>query len=95
MKNINWTVRFKNYTFWLGLIGVIGSPILAYYGLTTADLTTWQSLWDLATKFIANPYLIGSVVTSVISFLGVIADPTTKGLTDSKQALTYSSPKEE
>ena len=30
---INWKVRVKSPQFWIGLVGVIASPILAYLGL--------------------------------------------------------------
>lgn len=30
---------------------------------------------------------------SVLAILGIVADPTTKGITDSTQALTYKEPK--
>lgn len=90
--NINWKVRFKNPTFWIGLIGAIGAPILAYLGLTAADLTTWESVGGVARTAIANPYLLGMVAFSVLSFLGIVTDPTTKGLGDSTRALTYDEP---
>lgn len=90
--NINWKVRFKNPTFWIGLIGAIGAPILAYLGLTAADLTTWESIGGVANAAITNPYLLGMVVLSVLSFLGIVTDPTTKGLGDSARALGYDEP---
>lgn len=89
---INWQVRIKNPTFWIGLIGAIGAPILAYLGLTAADLTTWESVGGVARTAIANPYLLGIVAFSVLSFLGVVVDPTTKGLGDSSRALSYDEP---
>jgi phi LC3 family holin len=90
--NINWRVRAKNPTFWVGLIGAIGAPILAYLGLTAADLTTWESVGGVARTAIANPYLLGMVAFSVLSFLGIVTDPTTKGLGDSARALGYDEP---
>ena len=44
--------------------------------------------------FFSNPYLIGTVVMAVLSFIGVLTDPTTKGMGDSEQAMTYEKPKE-
>ena len=37
---INWKVRVKSPQFWIGLVGVTASPILAYLGLGFEDLTT-------------------------------------------------------
>ena len=90
--DINWKVRFKNPTFWIGLIGAIGAPILAYLGITAADLTTWESVGGVARTAVANPYLLGMVALSVLSFLGIVTDPTTKGLGDSARALGYDEP---
>jgi len=90
--NINWKVRFKNPTFWIGLVGAVGAPILAYLGITAADLTTWESVGGVAQTAIANPYLLGMVAFSVLSFLGIVTDPTTKGLGDSERALGYDEP---
>ena len=93
MIMINWKVRCKSPQFWLGLIGTIMSPILAYLGLKYTDLTTWDSLANVFMQFIQNPYLIGTVLLAVLSFIGVVTDPTTKGLKDSSQAMTYEVPK--
>lgn len=91
---INWKVRVKSPQFWIGLVGVIASPILAYLGLGFEDLTTWSSIGEVFAAFVGNPYLIGTVVMAVLSFIGVLTDPTTKGMGDSEQALTYEKPKE-
>jgi phi LC3 family holin len=92
--NINLKVRIKQPIFWVGLIGVILSPILAYFGLAYSDLTSWSSLGDILVAFIQNPFLIGTVLLAAAGFLGVLVDPTTKGLGDSQQALQYEKPKE-
>ena len=34
-------------------------------------------------------------ILTILGMVGVIADPTTAGLTDSRQALTYTSPKQD
>lgn len=91
---INWKTRVKHPMFWFGMAGVIMSPVLAYTGLSYADLTTWGSVKDLAVEFAGNPYLIGTVVCSVLGALGVITDQTTKGICDSEQAMGYDAPKE-
>lgn len=88
---INWKVRFKNPVFLVQLFLAILTPILAYAGLTTADLTTWGKLGQVFFDALKNPYVLGLVVVSVWNALN---DPTTKGLSDSYQAMTYDKPKE-
>ena len=89
---INWKVRFKNPVFVGQLVLAIFVPILAYMGITAEDLTTWSKLFDVLFEGIKNPYVLGLVVVSVYNSL---TDPTVKGLSDSKQALTYNKPKED
>lgn len=93
MSKINWKVRAKSPQFWAGLIGVVLSPILAYLGLGFEDLTTWNSIANVFAQFFSNPYLIGTVVMAILSFIGVLTDPTTKGIKDSEQAQGYTEPK--
>ena len=91
---INWKVRVKSPQFWIGILGVVASPVLAYYGLDYADLTTWESIGNVLQQFFTNPFLIGTVGMAVLSFIGVLSDPTTKGVSDSEQAMEYEKPKE-
>ena len=86
---INWKLRFKNPLFWMGLVGVILSPVLAAKGMTVEDLTTWNSVADVLLAIVTNPYILGSTITVVLSFLGVTNDPTRAGLSDSENAMTY------
>lgn len=88
---MNWKVRFKNPLFIAQMILAVLTPILAYAGLTVKDLTTWQALGDLLIGALSNPYVLGLVVISVFN---AVTDPTTSGIKDSEQALTYTKPKE-
>jgi phi LC3 family holin len=88
---MNWKVRFKNPLFIAQMILAVLAPILAYAGLTVKDLTTWQALGDLLMGALSNPYVLGLVVVSVFN---AVTDPTTSGVADSEQALTYTKPKE-
>ena len=92
---INWKARFKSPMWWLGMISVALSPILTYFGLAYADLTTWDSIKNLFFDFISNPYLIGVVVVTVIGALGVNTDPLTKGLKDTSLGMSYDEPRDE
>ena len=87
---INWQVRFKNPVFWVQIAIAIVVPILAYFGLQWSDMTSWQALGRLFIEAIKNPVVVVAVLVSVFN---AINDPTTTGLTDSSQALTYIKPK--
>lgn len=89
---MNLKVRFKNPVFIVQLILAILTPLLAYAGLTMQDLTSWTILGNMLLDAIKNPYVLGLIVISVWNALN---DPTTAGLKDSKQAMTYNKPKTE
>lgn len=87
---INWKIRFKNPQFIAQLIVAIFIPILTYAGITAQDITSWAILLDLMNDALSNPYVLLMVAVSVYN---AVVDPTTTGLSDSQQALTYSAPK--
>lgn len=82
---INWKVRLKNKSFWLTLIPailLIIQPILALFGIAF-DVN------DIGAKIIA----VIDAVFVLLAVLGIVTDPTTKGISDSEQAMTYEKPK--
>ena len=83
---INWKVRMKNPVFWAQLATAIVLPILAYLGLQWSDMTSWAALGEILVQAVKNP---------VILVWGIVNDPTTAGLSDSKKAMGYQSPKKE
>lgn len=87
---INLKVRFRNPVFIAQLILAILTPILAYAGLTVQDITTWSALGQILIDAISNPYVLGLVVVSIWN---AVNDPTTAGLGDSSNAMTYAKPK--
>ena len=87
---INWTVRFKNPIFWAELIAAIMLPILAHMGMNWEDMTSWATLGTTIANALQNPAIMVAVVVSVWN---AINDPTTAGVSDSTQALTYTEPK--
>lgn len=89
---INWRVRLKNPVFWAQLAAAIVLPILAYLGLQWSDMTSWAALGEILVQAVKNPVILVSVVVSV---WGIVNDPTTAGLSDSKKAMGYQSPKKE
>lgn len=85
MKNINWTVRIKNKTFWVALIPamlLLVQVIAAVFGYTL-------DLGGLGNKLLD----VVNALFAVLAILGIVTDPTTEGVTDSEQALTYTEPK--
>lgn len=82
---INWKVRLKNKAFWLAIIPAVLLLVQQIVGLfgVVIDFTPLQN--QLVT-------IIGTVF-SILAILGIIVDPTTKGISDSKQVLTYTEPK--
>lgn len=86
LNKINWKVRVKNIWFWVGLIALF----FATTGVDVSTLTSWNALLYCLKDFISNPYKIGSVI---VAFICYVMDPTTAGIGDSKQALSYSKPK--
>lgn len=86
---MNLKVRFKNPVFIAQLLAAIFAPILAYFGLSYADLTTWSEVGALFVAAISNPYVVGLIAISVWQTLN---DPTTKGHKDSARAMRYTKP---
>ena len=82
---INWKVRMKNPLFWISLGGVV----LTAMGQSPERFTSWGKVLQAAVELVGNPYLLGSVLLAV---MGVLIDPTTKGLCDSLRAMTYEEP---
>lgn len=89
---INWKIRFSkdNISFIFRFLLSILMPILIYFGLETKDLTSWNIIWEVFVKAISNPYLVGLTIVNAVN---VLIDPTTKGLSDSEKALSYTAPK--
>ena len=87
MSKINQTVRAKNKAFWVALIPAVlllVQVIAAVFGFTI-------DLGDLGNKLLA----VVNALFAVLAILGVVTDPTTSGIADSEQALTYTEPKKD
>lgn len=89
--NINWKIRVKNPVWWAQMVLAVLTPVLAYAGLTAQDLTTWGAVGELLLGAVTNPYVLSLVLVSVWN---AVNDPTTTGVTDSTQALSYDKPNE-
>lgn len=75
---LEWKKRLTNLWFWVGLVGVV----LTATGANPEMFTSWQVLCDEVKGLIGNPYLLA---TALLAVLGVLTDPTTKGITDEKK----------
>lgn len=83
---INWTVRWKNKVFWIAFIPAILVLIKAVanvFGYTIELSSIESNLLDVV-----------EAVFMILGIVGIVADPTTSGISDSVQALTYDKPKE-
>ncbi len=86
MKEINWKVRIKNKEFWITLIPAVLLLIQVVAAVWGYEL----DFGELGNRLLA----VVNAVFAVLAILGIIADPTTKGIKDSAMALTYDNPKE-
>ena len=84
---INWMVRIKNKAWWLTLVPAV-------FLLVQACAAPFGYQWDFT---VANQQVaaIVNALFAVLVILGVVNDPTTAGIGDSKQALGYDEPKSE
>lgn len=91
VAGINLSARFnkRNMQFVIRFIVAVFIPVLAYFGLSLEDLTTWAALGDLFVQAISNPYVLGVMV---INALNMVFDNTSSGLSDSKLAKEYKNP---
>lgn len=87
MTNINWMVRIKNKNFWLAIIPAILLLVQVVGNVFGFTL----DLGDLGNKLLE----VVNALFAVLTILGIVTDPTTAGVTDSKQAMTYTVPKED
>ena len=86
MKEINWKVRIRNKEFWITLIPAVLLLILVVAAVWGYEL----DFGELGNRLLA----VVNALFAVLAILGIVADPTTKGIKDSAMALTYDKPKE-
>lgn len=83
---INWQVRIKSKQFWLALI----PAVLLLVQVIAAVFGFELDLGDIGNKLLD----VVNALFAVLAILGIVVDPTTAGVGDSAQALTYDRPKE-
>lgn len=82
---INWKIRFSNKQFWISFI----PAILLLAQVVTAVFGYTLDLGDLGNNLLS----VVNALFAVLALLGVVTDPTTSGVSDSAQAMTYEKPK--
>nr|DAR95359.1 MAG TPA: holin [Caudoviricetes sp.] len=87
MDKINWKVRLKNKNFWLALVPALALLAQAFANIFNLKLEFGDTV-DKILVFI-------NVLFAFLVLVGVVNDPTTAGLTDSKRALEYHEPNED
>lgn len=81
---INWKIRIKNKQFWLSAI-----PALALVVQAVASVFGWEL--DFST-LVGKLLAVVDAVFALLVILGVVVDPTTVGVGDSKRAMNYEEP---
>lgn len=84
MENINWKIRFTNPVFWSHIAIAFIVPILTHFGYTWNDMESWDTLFNVVRNAFGSPVVVVAILVSVWN---CILDPTTKGLSDSKEVL--------
>lgn len=83
---INWLVRIKNKAFWVAFV-----PAVLLLIQTVASMFGFHiDLGEIGDKILS----VVNAVFVVLAILGIVTDPTTDGVSDSDQAMTYKTPKE-
>ena len=84
---INWQVRVANKDFWMSMI----PAVLLLIQAIGAPLGLVLDFGELGNQLLA----IVNAVFAVLAILGIVNDPTTNGMCDSKLAMTYEKPKKD
>ena len=82
---INWKVRIRNKAFWLALI----PAVLLLMQSVAAAVGYELQLGDMGDRLLA----IVNNLFALLAILGIVNDPTTAGISDSENAMTYKTPK--
>ena len=81
---INWKVRIRNKLFWCELIPALALVVQAVAGVFgwTLDFTT----------LVGKLLTVVDAIFALLVILGIVVDPTTEGVADSKRAMEYEEP---
>lgn len=82
---INWRVRIKQKYFWISIIPAVLlliTQVCAVFGVNIDTVVISEQLLAIV-----------NTVFIILAILGIVADPTTEGISDSSLAMTYDKPK--
>ena len=80
---INWKLRFQNNTVLCAIVAQVVAVVYMAMGL-----------FGIVPAVTENTLVtFGGMVVELLVLLGVVTDPTTAGVSDSRQAMSYESPK--
>ena len=85
MNKINWQVRLKKKSFWVAIVSAVAlfiNNITGAFGL------------DYSASIEQGVSIVTSILT-VFAGLGILVDPTTKGVRDSEKANEYTKPRDD
>lgn len=82
---INWKVRLKSKQFWMALV----PAAFMFIQMVGAIFGIEYDFTELSMKILAAI----DALFIVLMIIGIVTDPTTKGMSDSDQAMTYEQPR--
>lgn len=82
MKNINWSLRFQNKV-------TLTALVLQVIAIVYAVLGMFNVVPAIGEDVITN---LAYMVIELLVLLGIVVDPTTKGVSDSDRAQQYTKP---
>lgn len=85
MIKLNWLLRLQNKATLIALIPTVVAFIFLLVGFFNGSVETTQ-------EAITNA---GLMLVDILVMLGIVVDPTTAGISDSKRALDYTEPRKD
>lgn len=85
IMNINWKLRLQNKTTLTALVMALVALVYQVLGVCGVVPRVAQ---DQVTTIV-------SMIINILCLLGIVVDPTTDGVSDSKQAMRYEKPKKD
>lgn len=82
---VNWKLRLKNKTTLTSLIAALAALVYQILG-------AFQIVPSISESTVLE---IAGLAINALCLMGIVTDPTTAGMADSPQALTYEEPKKE
>ena len=83
--NINWKVRLKSGSWWRGILAAVVTAVFAILQLCNVER-------PVTADQIMNAAMLVLMIPAAV---GITNDPTTKGVSDSAQAMAYDAPKQD